>query len=71
MYFLLWFPFYCCIVFASVHFVFVSSAHLTVPNQAAVNVLVIFYLCQSLILSMLNFNHSSVLGEESDYRNVE
>lgn len=52
------------------HFVFVSSVHLTVPNQAAVNVLVIFYLCQSLILSMLNFNHSSVLGKESDYRNV-
>lgn len=47
------------------------GAHLTVPNQAAMDVLVIFYLCQSLILSMWNFNHSSVLGKESDYRNVE
>lgn len=44
---------------------------LTVTNQSAMNFLVIFCLCQSLILSMLNINRSSVLGKESNYRNIE
>lgn len=72
VFFILWFLFHLSIVFASMYcaicfLLLLLGSCLAVRNQAAKTVLVTFGLFQALILSMLNFNHFSVLGKESNY----